>query len=299
MRNVAFSYVQPIMVALVLMFWAFGPASWTDNPATLVAATSVTTLMVLGLEWLNERHASWRLTKKEFFTDLFYVVLSATAISWATVNLAETPLQAVKASLGITTEWAMHLPFIVQAALVVFLVEFGQYWMHRLMHNSTPFWLTHAPHHHLTQLNAMKGAVGNPIELFLISLSVVALFDLPLAAEFAAFHVLSVVSTFAHANTRCDPPRWYAYVFTTIRNHSLHHSLGYEETRCNYGNSLILLDRIFGTFRDGEAEAVGQDERRRLSIIEQTLFPFQPVIERVRKKRQPLSIENIAHGPAR
>ena len=292
MRSSLFSYVQPMMVALVLAFWAFGPAAWTSKATSLVVATSVTTLLVLGLEWLNERHASWRLTRKEFFTDLFYVVLSATAISWATVTLAETPLQAAKKSLGITTPWAMHMPFVLQVGLVVVLVEFGQYWMHRLMHNSTPFWLTHAPHHHLTQLNAMKGAVGNPIELFLISLSVVALFDLPLAAEFAAFHVLSVVSTFAHANTRCDPPRWYAYVFTTIRNHSLHHSVGYEETRCNYGNSLILLDRVFGTFRDGEAEAVGQDDRRRLSIVEQTLFPFQPVIEKLRaRRRQPSSEE--------
>jgi sterol desaturase/sphingolipid hydroxylase (fatty acid hydroxylase superfamily) len=132
----------------------------------------------------------------------------------------------------------------------------------------------------------MKGAVGNPIELFLISLSVVALFDLPLAPVFCAFNVLSVVSTFAHANTRCDPPKWYAFFFTTIQNHSLHHSVGYEDTRCNYGNSLILLDRIFGTYRDGEAEAVGQDERRRLSILEQTLFPFQPVIAKVRAWRR-------------
>jgi sterol desaturase/sphingolipid hydroxylase (fatty acid hydroxylase superfamily) len=213
------------------------------------------------------------------------MVLSMTAIAWVTARLAEEPLIAAKHALGITTEWAMHLPFVVQVALVVFLVEFGQYWMHRLMHNFTPFWLTHAPHHHITQLNAMKGAVGNPIELFLISLSVVALFDLPLAALFCAFHILSVVSTFAHANTRCDPPRWYAFFFTTIQNHSLHHSVGYEETRCNYGNSLILLDRIFGTYRDGEAELVGQDERRRLSIGEQMLFPFQPLIAKIKARR--------------
>jgi len=242
-------------------------------------------LLVLGLEWINERHASWRLTKKEFFTDLFYMVLGATAISWATTKLAEEPLKAAKHSLGITTQWAMHLPFVVQVALVIFLIEFGQYWMHRLMHNYGPFWLTHAPHHHITQLNAMKGAVGNPIELFLISLSVVALFDLPLAAELCAFNVLSVVSTFAHANTRCDPPRWYGFFFTTIQNHSLHHSVAYEDTRCNYANSLILIDRVFRTYRHGESELVGQDDRRRLSIVEQMIFPFRPLIDKIKAKR--------------
>ena len=285
MKKILFSYVQPAMVAAILVFWAFVPKAWVENAGTLTIGIALTTLFVLGLEWLNERHASWRLTKKEFFTDLFYMVLSMTVIAWVTARLAEEPLIAAKHALGITTEWAMHLPFVVQVALVVFLVEFGQYWMHRLMHSFTPFWLTHAPHHHITQLNAMKGAVGNPIELFLISLSVIALFDLPLNALFCAFHILSVVSTFAHANTRCDPPRWYAFFFTTIRNHSLHHSVGYEETRCNYANSLILLDRVFGTYREGEAELVGQDERRRLSILEQMLFPFQPVIAKIRAGR--------------
>jgi sterol desaturase/sphingolipid hydroxylase (fatty acid hydroxylase superfamily) len=286
MKKILFSYVQPTMVVMILLFWAFVPEAWVKHAWSLTIATSVTTLIVLGLEWINERHASWRLTRKEFFTDLFYVVLGLTVIAWLIQKLAESPLEAAKHSLGITTQWAMHLPFVAQVALVLFLVEFGQYWMHRLMHNVGPFWLTHAPHHHITQLNAMKGAVGNPIELFLIGLSVVALFDLPLAAVFCAFNVLAVVSTFAHANTRCDPPQWYAFFFTTIKNHSLHHSVGYEETRCNYANSLILLDRIFGTYRDGEAEAVGQDERRRLSIREQMLFPFQPVIAKIRARRQ-------------
>lgn len=291
MKNLLFSTVQPLMVLLVLVFWALAPVGWTTTTWALTVATAVTTLIVLALEWLNERYESWRLTKKEFATDLFYMVLSSTAISWMTIKFADEPLKALKGEMGLTTDWAMHMPFVLQVALVVVLVEFGQYWMHRLMHNYTPFWLTHAPHHHITQLNAMKGYVGNPIELFLISLSVVALFDLTLQAELCAFNVLAVVSTFAHANTRCDPPRWYAFFFTTIKNHSLHHSVGYAETRCNYGNSLILLDRIFGTFRDGEAEAVGQDERRRLSIVEQALFPLQPAIGTIRAKRRPPLVE--------
>jgi sterol desaturase/sphingolipid hydroxylase (fatty acid hydroxylase superfamily) len=165
----------------------------------------------------------------------------------------------------------------VQVALVIFVVEFGQYWMHRLMHNSFVWW-THAPHHHITQLNAAKGLVGNPLELFLVSLSVIALFDLRKDATFCAFNVLGVVSTFAHANVRCNTPRWYSYIFTTVEAHSLHHSVPYLDTRCNYANSLILIDRVFGTFREGEASVVGQDQCKRLSILEQFLFPFRPLM---------------------
>ncbi len=276
--------MPPATVFAVVLFWRVIPDAWVDHPWTFIGVAGTTAAFVLALEWVYERHAGWRLTWREFFTDLFYVVLGFTVIDWVSKNWGEAPLLAVKSTLHIDTPWAMALPFLVQVALVVVLIEFGQYWMHRLMHNFTPFWMTHAPHHHITQLNAMKGWVGNPIELFLISLSVVALFDLPLRAVLCGVSVLMAVSIYAHANVRSDPPRWYAFVFTTIRNHSLHHSVPLEDTRCNYANSLILIDRLFGTFRDGEAAVVGQDQRRRLSIREQFAFPFVPVIAWVKAR---------------
>jgi sterol desaturase/sphingolipid hydroxylase (fatty acid hydroxylase superfamily) len=286
MKKWIFTAIQPATVALIVLFWAFAPAKWTDNPNSIIIAACVTMAFVQGLEWVNERHVGWRLDRRELLTDVFYVVLGFTAIDAITSRLADDPLKALKHTLHIATPWAMHLPFVVQVALVIFLIEFGQYWMHRLMHNSTPFWLTHAPHHHITQLNALKGAVGNPIELFLISLSVVGLFDLPLVAVFCAANVLTAVSSFAHANVRFDPPRWYAFVFTTVEHHSLHHSVPFEATRCNYANSLILIDRLCGTFCEGEAVEVGQDDRKRLSIREQFLFPFVPVLAMIKARQR-------------
>lgn len=293
-KNRVFNLIPPAMIALVIVFWSFGPAALLKNPWTLTVTSALITITVLLLEQVHERHAGWRMNRREFFTDLFYVVLSATVISWLSTALAEDPLKAAKASLGITTEWITQLPFLVQVAMVVFIFEFGQYWMHRLMHNWHPFWLTHAPHHHITQLNAAKGAVGNPIELFLISLSVLALMDFQPTAIFCAFNVTGVISTFAHANVRADPPIWYSFFFTTIRHHSLHHSTDYESTRCNYGNSLILLDRMFGTYREGEGVLVGQDDRKRLSIWEQTLFPFQPAIDKYKARRARIGVEPAA-----
>ncbi len=278
--------LPPLTVLAVVLFWMFAPAAWVANPWSLVIAGVATTAFVQGLEWGLERHAGWRMNPREFATDVFYVVLGYTVISWLSEHLAESPLHALKEALHIATPWAGELPFLVQVALFLVLFEFGQYWMHRLMHNWHPFWLTHAPHHHITQLNAMKGYVGNPIELFLISLSVLAFFDFDTAPVFCAVNVLGAVSTYAHANVRSNPPFFYSFFFTTIRHHSLHHSTDYESTRCNYANSLIVLDRILGTYREGEAEVVGQDERKRLSIREQFLFPFQPIIETMRDKRR-------------
>ena len=269
---------------VIVLCWAFAPKSWTHDPMTIVIASALTTALIQLLEFINERHAGWRLNRLEFLTDLFYVVLASAVLSKIEDRIAEQPLIHAKHALGITTDWALHSPFIVQVALVIFLIEFGQYWMHRAMHN-TFLWWTHAPHHHITQLNAMKGAVGNPIELILVSLSVVSLFDLNEVAVFCAANVLTAVSTFAHANVRFDPPRWYSFFFTTIESHSLHHSVTYEDTRCNYANALILCDRLCGTFREGEAAIVGQDRRERLSIWQQFKFPFLPLIAAIKARQ--------------
>lgn len=269
--------LQPATVCAILLFWGLAPEALVDNPLSALVASIGTMALIQSLEWVNERHEGWRINQRELFTDIFYVTLGFTVIDFLESHLAEDPLRAMKAAAGLSTPWLAHLPFVAQVAIILFLIEFGQYWMHRAMHNSFLWW-PHAPHHHLTQLNAMKGAVGNPLELFLISLSVVAMFDFSLAAIYCAGTIVIAVSCFAHANIRFDPPRWYAFFFTTIEPHSLHHSVTYEETRCNYANVLIVIDRMFGTFRAGEALLVGQDDRRRLSIREQMVFPFRPLI---------------------
>jgi sterol desaturase/sphingolipid hydroxylase (fatty acid hydroxylase superfamily) len=277
--------IPPATLLAVLLFWPYAPKSVVDYPWTLTIAATLVSAWLLLLEWLFERHADWRMNWREFWTDSFYVVVSSTLISRANDFFADAPMKALKASAGLSTPWLEHLPFLAQVGLIFFLFELGQYWMHRGMHNWTPLWLTHAPHHHITQLNALKGYVGNPLELFLISLGVIALLDFSPVAVLCAANVGNVVAGFAHANVRADPPRFYSFFFTTIRHHSLHHSVDYESTRCNYANSLILIDRVLGTFREGESKLVGQDERRRLSIKEQWMFPFVPVIDAWRARR--------------
>ncbi|MGY6551035.1 MAG: sterol desaturase family protein [Erythrobacter sp.] len=275
--------LPPATLAAVLAFWAFAPESLVDTWWTLPAVGLAVLAFVQLAELVFERHAGWRINRQELLTDIFYVALVYTVIGWVTDALFNSPMSQTKEALGIATPWLAQWPFLVQVAGVMLLVEFGQYWMHRAMHNWHPLWLTHAPHHHITQLNAMKGFVGNPIELFLISLSVVALFDFDRAALFAGINALGVIAAYAHANIRANPPIGYGFFFTTIRHHSLHHTaLSYEDTRCNYGNSVILFDRLFGTFREGESQIVGQGDRVRLSIREQFLFPFQSWIDQRR-----------------
>jgi sterol desaturase/sphingolipid hydroxylase (fatty acid hydroxylase superfamily) len=161
--------LPPATLLAVILFWAYAPKSVIDYPWTLTIVATAISAWLLLLEWLFERHADWRMNWREFFTDTFYVVLSSTVISRATDFFADAPLKAARRRpAGHALAGTPAVPGA--GGLIFFLFEFGQYWMHRAMHNWTPLWLTHAPHHHITQLNALKGYVGNPLELFLISL---------------------------------------------------------------------------------------------------------------------------------
>lgn len=284
MKQSLVNLLPPATLAAVIAFWGLAPQSWVEAPWTIIVVGLSVIAFVQLLELVFERHEGWRINGRELATDVFYVAFGYGVIGFLSDTLINGPLGQLKDSLGIATPWLAASPFLVQVMVVLFLFEFGQYWMHRAMHNWHPLWLTHAPHHHVTQLNAMKGFIGNPIELFLISIGVNALLDVDLNALFAAINAGGVIVTYAHANVKADPPIWYGFFFTTIRNHSLHHTaLSYEDTRCNYGNSVILWDRVFGTYKEGESEVVGQDERRRLSIREQWLFPFMPLLERAKR----------------
>ncbi|MEM1196815.1 MAG: sterol desaturase family protein [Pseudomonadota bacterium] len=275
MKQAIFDHLPPATVFAIWAVFGLAPAAWYEEGLLFPAVAFGTMIFIQLMELVHERHEGWRITGKEIATDLFYMVLVVFVISAISETYVDGSLMRLKEQLGIATPWMMELPFLIQVFAVMLIFEFGQYWMHRFMHNNDALWSTHAPHHHVTQLNALKGFIGNPIELFLISLSVIALFDFDLNALLAAFLSLGAIAQFAHANIKSNPPAWFAFFFTTIRHHSLHHTaLSYEDTRCNYGNSVILWDRVFGTFKDGESEIVGQDDRRRLSIKEQFLFPI-------------------------
>ncbi|MEM6858705.1 MAG: sterol desaturase family protein [Pseudomonadota bacterium] len=287
MKQAFFDHLPPLNVALILAFFGFAPPELVEAGWPIAVVSFGTMAFVQLMELVNERHEGWRITGKELATDIFYMVLVIFAISALVEIAVDGPLGQAKEAMGLSTPWITQLPYLVQVFMIMLIFEFGQYWMHRFMHNNDVLWSTHAPHHHVTQLNALKGFIGNPIELFLIGFSVIALFDFSPAAYPAAFLSLGVIAQYAHANIKSNPPIWFSFFFTTIRHHSLHHTaLSYEDTRCNYGNSVILWDRVFGTFKEGESEVVGQDDRRRLSIKEQWLFPIT-FFQNKRRQQEP------------
>lgn len=274
-RQFVFSWFQPFFLFAFIAFWYWAPNEIAVASTAFMMAIAFKVLLLV-LEWVNPRYDSWRLTWKEFATDLFYVGLGYTVLRMVDVYIGnEVIIGAIQGAFDWDkVAWFTGLPLLVQAIAISMIFDFGQYWMHRGMHNWYPLWLTHAPHHYITQLNINKGAVGNPVELFLIGLGVGGFFDFLPRAFLIAGAIGLTVATYQHINVRFNTPAWWRFIFNTTEHHSVHHSQDYQATRSNYSATWILWDRLFGTCVDGEAEVLGMEGGRRMDIRETMHFPF-------------------------
>ncbi|WP_395330721.1 sterol desaturase family protein [Novosphingobium sp. BL-8H] len=274
-KRFVFTWFQPTVLFALLAFWYYAPNS-IAKASTAIGIGIGFKVLLMAMEWFFPRHESWQLTWKEVTVDLFYVGLGYTVLSLVDNYIGDGVMtEAIQHAMNWEKfAWFTGLPLLVQAFLILFIFDFGQYWMHRGMHNWYPLWLSHSVHHYITQLNINKGAVGNPTELFLIGLGFGGFFDfLPRAALLAGSFGMAV-GAYQHINVRFNSPRWWRFLFNTTEHHSVHHSRDYEASRSNYSNTFIFIDRMFGTCIDGEAELLGMEGGRRMSIREQMTFPF-------------------------
>ena len=274
-KQFIFTWFQPTMLFALILFWYYAPNS-IATASTAIGIHIGFHALLLGLEWVNPRFDSWRLTWKELVTDLFYVSLGYTVLRMVDNYIGSDVMVGAIQHLfhWENFKWFIGLPLLVQAFLISFIFDFGQYWMHRGMHNWYPLWLPHSVHHYITQLNINKGEVGNPVEIFLIGLGIGGFFDfLPRAVLLAGTFGLAV-GIYQHINVRFNTPAWWRFMFNTTEHHSLHHSQDYEATRSNYAGTWIIFDRMFGTCIDGEAELLGMEGGRRMSIREQMTYTF-------------------------
>jgi sterol desaturase/sphingolipid hydroxylase (fatty acid hydroxylase superfamily) len=138
-------------------------------------------------------------------------------------------------------------------------VEFFYYWFHLASHRVRFLWATHAVHHSATRFN-LSAAVRLG---WTSQLTGSFLFFLPLA--WIGFHPASIAlmlalgllyQFFLHTALpiHLGPLEW---VLNTPRHHRVHHACNESCLDTNYGSTLIVFDRLFGTFADApEGEAM-------------------------------------------
>lgn len=138
--------------------------------------------------------------------------------------------------------------------LLILLVDLAYYWAHRMSHEINLFWGGHVVHHQSEEYNlsvALRQSSLQVVWTFAFSLPIAFLgFDTFDFALISAFNTL--YQFWIHTETINKLPRWFEFIFNTPSHHRVHHGRDPKYIDKNHAGSLIIWDRMFGTFQAEE-----------------------------------------------
>lgn len=173
----------------------------------------------------------------------------------APAGLAGVALAVDAAGYGLFN--VIEAPGVVVWIVCLLALDLSLYAQHRAMHHWPLLWRFHAPHHADADLDASTGLRFHPGE-YLISFAwkaaIVSALGAPAEAVIVFEIALNAFSIFTHANVRL--PSWLERglnpMIITPRLHRLHHDRDAGVHSGNYGFSIVLWDKLFGTFATRE-----------------------------------------------
>lgn len=133
--------------------------------------------------------------------------------------------------------------------LIFLLTDLIWYWYHRFAHTINIFWAAHIVHHQSedfnytasTRITVFQASVRGS---FWALLPVIG-FPPEMIAAFLLVHGAYPFFTHTQAIGKLG---WLEYIFVTPTHHGVHHASNPGYLDKNYGDILIIWDRIFGTF---------------------------------------------------
>lgn len=148
------------------------------------------------------------------------------------------------------TLWSLALCFVLD--------DLRYYLHHRIAHRCRWVWAMHIVHHSSQRFSMavalrqgwtkhFTGTMFLKIPLVLIG------FD-PILVIFCGA-VNAIYQFFLHTETVYKLPRWYEAVFNTPSHHRVHHGKNPQYLDANYAGTLIIWDRMFGTFAVEEEDS--------------------------------------------
>ena len=136
-------------------------------------------------------------------------------------------------------------------------IDFIYYWYHRCSHRVRFLWAVHMNHHSSEEMNfsvALRQAWFGPITKipFFMLMPLIG-FDPIITAAAGIISTLWGVLGHTQWIKRLGP---LEYILVTPSSHRVHHGSNEEYIDKNYGNLLIIWDRIFGTFANEKNKVV-------------------------------------------
>ena len=183
----------------------------------------------------------------------------ADVISSLSSGITNTIRDAIKFTFAIVTySWLVENIAIYKldsywlVLFIAFLVQdFSGYWVHRLNHRVNILWNRHFIHHSSEDFNlscALRQSISNTIKFSAIFMIPGALLGVP-ASIFAVLGPIHLFMQLWYHTQLIGNLGLLEYVFVTPSHHRVHHAINDEYIDKNYGQILIVWDKIFGTFQ--------------------------------------------------
>jgi alkylglycerol monooxygenase len=141
---------------------------------------------------------------------------------------------------------------VLNFVLLLLGIDFIFYWVHRWGHHINIMWAAHSPHHSAEEMNffvALRASVTQRLFSFFFFWPLTIIGFKPI--DIYAMTGLHLFISFLH-HTEFIPKlwRWIEFVFTTPSHHRVHHGINFKYLDKNFGEFLIVWDRVFGTFAE-------------------------------------------------
>ena len=140
--------------------------------------------------------------------------------------------------------------------ILLFLsTDFVWYWYHRFGHEINLFWAAHIVHHQSDDFNYTAAARITIIQAVARGLfwSILPIIGFPPQMITVLLLIHGTYPFFTHTQL-IGKLGWLEYIIVTPSHHRVHHSSNPEYLDKNYGDMLIIWDKIFGTFVEETVE---------------------------------------------
>jgi len=249
----------PLLYRFDLMAWEDIAFGWALFAVYGLVQVAVTYAVCLPLErWLPlEQWAD----RRAVGVDILYTLISRVGVFPLVTFVAFYQVQVwVNGSLA-DNGWVPPtierlLPFLMGRPVITFLVyllvlDFVDYWRHRLSHMFRWWWRLHALHHAQEQLTFWsddRNHVLDDLAQYLIFAVIALLIGIP-PMQFPLLILLQrLLESLSHANTTLSFGWLGERLLISPRFHRAHHGvLAAGQRSCNYGAVLPYWDMLFGT----------------------------------------------------
>lgn len=161
--------------------------------------------------------------------------------------------------LYIYNNWRFYeFPNTVWTWLILFIgVDFFYYWFHRMSHEVNALWAAHIVHHQSEEYNltvALRQSwfQGGFSWVFYLPLAFAG-FEPIMFLTISAFNTIYQFWIHTRAIGHMGPLEW---IINTPSHHRVHHGSNPKYIDKNHAGTLIIWDRLFGTFQKEEEEVV-------------------------------------------